>query len=188
MAGDRFNWRLPLYAMLGAFVLFVPVALCEPFISFLVYALVILIISLVFGALLLMDAIARKTWRCLSTLSILAMFWATSAILVGNYLAVRTAARWLVWSHDYKVKVLAEPAPPNGELKHTEWDGWGFAGAGDTTVFVVFDPTDSLSAAAASHQSGKFSGIPCDVFRVRRLESHWYTAQFYTDEYWGQCN
>lgn len=121
-------------------------------------------------------------------LSILAMFWATSAILVGNYLAVRTAARWSVWSHDYKLKVLAKPASPNGELKHTEWDGWGFAGAGDTTVYLVFDPTDSLSAAATSHQSGKFSGIPCDVFRVRRLESHWYTAQFYTDEYWGQCN
>ena len=29
------------------------------------------------------------------------------------------------WSHRYKVEVLAQPAPANGELKHIEWDGWG---------------------------------------------------------------
>jgi hypothetical protein len=53
--------------------------------------------------------------------------------------------------------------------------------------YLVFDPGDSLSAAAASHQPGKFNGIPCEVYRVRRLESHWYTVLFYTDEDW-RCN
>lgn len=123
-------------------------------------------------------------------LAVYALFGASivvAAALVWNYSAVRTAARWLVWSRSYKSKVLSQPAPPNGELKHTEWDGWGWAGQ-DTTVFLVFDPTDSLSAAATSHQAGKFSGIPCKVFLVRRLESHWYTAQFYTNQYWGRCD
>jgi len=55
-------------------------------------------------------------------------------------------------------------------------------------VFLVFDPTDSLSAAAKSHSPGKFKGIPCEVPLVRRLESHWYTVRFYTDEYWGRRN
>jgi hypothetical protein len=122
-------------------------------------------------------------WR----LALCAVFIVTLAVLVWNHSAVRTVARWLIWSRGYKSKVLAQPASANGELKHIEWDGWGWAGQ-NTTVFLVFDPTDSLSAAARSHQPGKFSGIPCEVFLVRRLESHWYTAQFYTNEYWRQCN
>jgi len=102
-------------------------------------------------------------------------------------LVIRSAARWMVWSHGYKKEVLAQPAAANGDLKHIDWDGWGFAGS-DTSAFLVFDPTDSLSAAARSRQPGKFNGIPCEVFLVRRLESHWYTVQNYTNQGWGACN
>jgi hypothetical protein len=42
--------------------------------------------------------------------------------------------------------------------------------------------------AAISRQPGKFNGIPCEVQLVRRLESHWYTVQNYTDQYWDKCN
>jgi len=86
----------------------------------------------------------------------------------------------LVWSHWYKAEVLAQRDSATGELKHIEWDGWGFAGAGDTTVYLVFDPTDALSAAAQSHQPGKFGGLPCEVPFVRRLQSRWYAVRFYT--------
>jgi len=82
---------------------------------------------------------------------------------------------------------LAQPVPPNNELKHIEWDGSGFAGVANNTVYLAFDPTDALSTAAKSHQPGKFNGIPCKVLMVRRLESHWYTVLFYTDETWDQC-
>jgi hypothetical protein len=94
------------------------------------------------------------------------------------------ASRWLAKSQDYKSEVLAQPAAI-GELKHIEWDGWGWAGQ-DTTVYLVFDPTDSLSAAAKSQRPGKFSSLPCEVFLVRRMEDHWYTVQFYTNEFWGR--
>jgi hypothetical protein len=96
------------------------------------------------------------------------------------------AARWLARSRNYKSEVLAQPTAV-GELKHIEWDGWGWAGQ-DTTVYLVYDPTDSLAAAAKGQKPGKFSGIPCEVFRVRRLESYWYTAQFYTNEFWARRN
>src|SRR6202035_4018692 len=92
-------------------------------------------------------------------------------------------ARWLARSRYYKSEVLAQPTAV-GELKHIEWDGWGGAGQ-DTTVYLVYDPTDSLVAAARDQKPGKFNGVPCEVFRVRRLESKWYTVQFYTDELWG---
>jgi hypothetical protein len=102
-----------------------------------------------------------------------------------GYLSPINRARWLVWSRSYKAEVLRQPNSANEELKHTEWDGWGWAGM-DTTVYLVFDPTDLLSRAATSHQPGKYNGLPCEVFLVRRLERHWYTVQFYTDEWWGR--
>jgi hypothetical protein len=125
--------------------------------------------------------------RRLVLCAVLGAFIVISAVFVWNFSAIRSTARWLIWSRGYKSQVLSQPATTNGELKHIEWDGWGWAGQ-NTTVFLVFDPTDSLSVAARNHQPGKFNGIPCEVFLVRRLESHWYTAQFYTNEYWHQCN
>jgi hypothetical protein len=184
---DQFNWWLTLYGVLGAVVPFAPVTVCEPDLSLLAYLFVILIITLVSIAFLLKDAIAKKARRCLSILSTLAIYWAFSAVLIGNYSAIRTTIRWFAWSYDYKAKVLAGPTSSNAELKHIEWDGWGWAGQ-DTAVFLVFDPKNSLSAGARSARSGKFRGIPCEVFRVRRLENHWYSAQLYTNETWNRCN
>jgi hypothetical protein len=185
--GNRFNWWLPLYAAVGTFVVFVAVATwtSEAF----VYVLVVLpLISLVLGFSSVIAAIAKKHRGSLAMLSMLVSYWAISAVLVMNYSAIRTSAKWLIWCHEYKSEVLAQPASSKGELKHIEWDGWGFPGAGDTTVYLVFDPTDALSAAARSHRPGKFGGLPCEVHLVHRLESHWYAVQFYTDEWWGRRN
>jgi hypothetical protein len=102
-----------------------------------------------------------------------------------QFYVVRSAARWFASSHRYKAEVLAQPASAVGTLKHIQWDGWGWAGQ-DTTVYLVFDPADSLSAAARSHRAGKFKGLPCEVDSVSRLETHWYTVQFYTNEFWGR--
>jgi hypothetical protein len=41
--------------------------------------------------------------------------------------------------------------------------------------------------AAKNKSSGKFPGVPCNVFRVRRLEEHWYTTVFYTGTNWNYC-
>ena len=185
-AQDRFNWRWPLYSMLAAVILFVPAALFDPDLSLLAFVIAGIIIGLVLIGYSVKKAFARKPRECLSILMMLAIYGTTSAILVANHNGVRTAARWLVWTNYYKARVMSEPDSTNGELKHTEWDGWGWAGM-DTSVYLVFDPADSLSGAAKSHQSGKYTGIPCPVDVVRRLESHWYSVQFYTDESWGQC-
>lgn len=99
---------------------------------------------------------------------------------------LQSATRWGLLSKGYKAKVLAQPNPSNGELKHIEWDGWGWGG-NDTVEYLVFDPNNSLTTAAKDHLSGKFGGIPCEVPLVRRLEKHWYTVLFYTDETWNNC-
>jgi hypothetical protein len=115
----------------------------------------------------------------LGCVAVATLWW----VVIGQSSALGTSARWLARSQHYKAEVFALPNSTNGELKHIEWDGWGWGGQ-DTTVYLVFDPTDSLSQAASSHQPGKYNGIPCEVFLVRRLESHWYTVQFYTNQDW----
>src|SRR5271157_2347825 len=119
-------------------------------------------------------AVHAKRWVVYAVLGVL-----ISTLAIWNYPTAKTTARWLLWSRDYKSQVLSQPSSSSGDLKHIEWDGWGWAGM-NTAVYLVFDPTDSLSPAAKNHQSGRLNGVPCEVFRVRRLESQWYTAQLYT--------
>jgi hypothetical protein len=178
-----FNWRLLLYAAGATVVICVLDALAES--DGLVYLLAAAVVSLLSLALLLVAAIATKFRICITALSMLLVFWIVSFGMARNHHSIRNAARWSLWSHRYKAEIRAQPETVNGELKHVEWDGWGFAGA-ETNVYLVFDPTDSLSGAAKSHHPGKFNGIPCPVPLVSRLESRWYAVVFYTDESWGR--
>jgi len=183
---DQFNWWLPAAALLGTPLIFLIVAISQS--ESLVYLfLVVPIISVVLIVLAVYSAIAKKKGRCVPILSMLAIFWVLSVPLFKNYPAIRSAGRWLIWSNDYKAQVTAQPNPSNGNLKHLNWDGWGWGGE-NTEVYLVFDPSDSLSAAAKIHQPGKFSGLPCKVPLVFRLERNWYAAQFYTGTDWDHCN
>jgi hypothetical protein len=180
------------YAVLAALVLFGAVDICQSDTSLLLNVFIVapvLFVSTISFAI--SAAISRKNRRVsFQALATLAIFWAVGSAFflfdVRHPIAIRSSARWLVWSHDYKARVMAQPLPPDGELKHIEWDGWGMFGT-DTSAFLVFDPADSLSLAASDNQSGKFDGIPCKVFRVRRLEAHWYSVIYYTGSYWDAC-
>jgi hypothetical protein len=182
---DRFDWRLAFYAPVGALILFVPIMIYGIDIVEMLYLFVAVpTISII----LLVVAIRQKGVRRLVVLSILVVYWAVSWGLFKNSRELRTTTRWLLWSKGYKTEVLAQPDSANGALKHIEWDGWGFPGAGNTVVYLAFDPNDSLSTAARIRSPGKFDGIPCEVYGVRRLESHYYLVLFYTDTDWGHCN
>lgn len=113
------------------------------------------------------------------------VYCAVTWLLFQNADAVKDTVRWHLYGQSYQRRVLAEPQPA-GQLKHVEWDGWGFAGS-DTTVYLVYDPSNSLAEAARTHAAGKFAGIPCPVPRVSRLASHWYAVEFYTEEGWNSC-
>src|SRR5258708_274076 len=83
---------------------------------------------------------------------------------------------------------LRATAPWDEVSKHSEWESSGWGPVGPTFVYLVFDPTDSLSVAAKNHQPGRYSGIPCEVAHIQRLESHLYAVTFYTEEIWGERN
>jgi hypothetical protein len=140
-------------------------------------------IALVSAVSLFVFGVSKKGRQRLAGLFVVMAYVFVAMLLKSNYSLVRDHVRWLFLSGGYKAKVLAQP--PTEELKHAEWDGWGFAGA-DTTAFLVFDPTDSLAGATEALPPIKARALPCDVVRVRRLDRQWYAVLFYTDTYWGQ--
>jgi hypothetical protein len=189
---SRFNWPLQLSAASVAFVVSIAILVCQAdtgfFLELFVVAPFLVIMTVV---LLVYTSIRRGRPKRLQLLSMLAILWVVPTALSiydsKHPATIRSTARWLLWSPQYKQEVLAQPTSANGDLQHIEWDGWGMFGQ-DTSVFLVFDPTDSLSTPARRHQSGKFKGIPCGVPLVTRLEKHWYAVPFYTNESWGACN
>jgi len=141
-------------------------------------------IALVSALSLFAISVAKKGRLRVIAFVVVMIYLFVPILLLSNYSLVRDHIRWLLLSAGCKAKVLAQP--PNEQLKHAEWDGWGFAGVGDTTVFLVFDPTDSLAGASEALPPLKARGLPCEVVRVRRLDRQWYAVLFYTDTYWGQ--
>ena len=184
---SRFDWVSPSCVVVGTSVVFVSLMVYSAYAKFL-YLFLFAPIFLACLVILIAAAIDKRPRQCLSTLLTLVAFLGASWLLSKNEGTLRPSIRWLLSSHRFKAEVLARPAPANGELRHMEWEATGFAGVANNTVYLVFDPTDSLAVAATSHSPGKFNGVPCEVLRVLRLESHWYSVVFYTDEEWGQRN
>jgi hypothetical protein len=141
-------------------------------------------IALVSAVSLFAFGVAKKGRQRLAALFVVMAYIFAAMLLKSNYSLVRDHVKWLFLSGVYKTKVLAQP--PSEELKHAEWDSWGFAGVADTAAFLVFDPTESLAGAAGTLPPIKSRALPCDVVRVRRLDRQWYAVLFYTDTYWGQ--
>jgi TRAP-type uncharacterized transport system fused permease subunit len=189
----RHNWMLPSCAALAVVAIYISLALwgvdAEFFASFLLVAPALVLASL---ALIAFPILHKSHHNRLTLVSTVAALWVTAGamfLLAAKYdYTVRTTARWLIWSRDYKAEVLAQPRSTDGNFKHIEWDSWGLVPAGFTTAYLVFDPSDSLSGAAKSRHAGSFDGIPCAVPEVNRLEKNWYTVVFYTDDDWSRCN
>jgi hypothetical protein len=180
----RREWSLLLYGAIGALVVVLPLMILGADVDGLLLA--IIAAAIVFLVLLVI-AIRNIHRQELPVLVMLALFFVASWLLFRVSEDVRTTGRWLFHSKEYKSTVLTQPASEKGDLKHVEFETWGFAGVGNTVVYVVFDPDDSLASAARNHSPGTYSGLPCEVVRVRRLENRWYSVLFYTDTDWDTC-
>ena len=166
--------RIFLYCFAGV-VVFSPLAITSSDLSGLLYFFVAApAVSIVLG----IWVFQRKGRSRLIWVATLLSYWLISGLILKHFSEVRDASRWLFQAKIYKASVLALPVSPNGDFKHVEWEGWGFAGAGDTTVYLVVDPSDSLFEPAKNHLTGKFAGVSCAVYRIHRLEKHWYTVAF----------
>ena len=190
----QLSWRLPSYAAIIEIIIVIPIAISHPdtmfFVGIFLVIPALLVASIVFIVLFVRSVLGLGRVHSLSILATLAILWVIPISLIfyerKHPFALHETARWLAASKVYKGKVFAQPTS-NGEFRHIEWDGSGFAGVANETVYLVFDPSDTLSAAVKSHLD-KFNGIPCEVRSIQRLESHWYSVVFYIDQDWGHCN
>ncbi|WP_353068915.1 hypothetical protein RBB75_18230 [Tunturibacter empetritectus] len=179
-----YKWKVAVIA--GAAILLLMELLLTLFTIDFVEWLCTLVITSIFICSLLL-ACYKKRLTAGAAIAIMIVCCVTTWVVLKKRNEIRTNTRWFFGSKRYKAQVLATGATNDGQLKHMEWDGWGFPGAGDTVVYLVFDPSDSLSTGARGNSHGKFAGIPCEVPLVNRLEDHWYTVLFYTDTDWHHC-
>jgi hypothetical protein len=142
------------------------------------------IVCLVCIILMVIAAIRKRRRQIILLLLAIVAFVAVAVVLDKGGESLRSYIRWLLWSRRFKAEVLAQPSPRTGELRHMEWEATGFAGVANSTLYLVFDPSDALANVS---RPAKVAGIPCEVPVVRRLEKHWYAVRFYTDEEWGKC-
>jgi hypothetical protein len=128
----------------------------------------------------------RIVTRARASALIVAVLFMLGLVIAWNLsLSVRTTLRWSALSWSYKRRVVALPPPADSFPRHIEWDGWGFLG--NTVVYLVFDPSNALAAAVGKKDPVRSAQLPCDVYKVHRLASGWYTVQFYTDTSWDHC-
>ena len=185
----RFDLRKPVIAAVVALLVSLIITIYGTDIDWLLYSAGVAFL----GSLILLGSIAsralfRKEQDVLMALAIFGAYGAVTAVFFIGFGQLRPMLRWTLWSHRYKSELLAQAPPANGQLKHLEWESLGWGPIGPTIVYLVFDPTDSLSEAAKSRRPGRFSGIPCEVPRIQHLESRWYAVTFYTEERWGEHN
>lgn len=186
----QFSWRLPLYFIIVGSIILFAVASCQADISLVVNVFVIAPVLIILSTALLIYLVVRHRPEVLPFIVTVAVLWAV-AVFLFHYnreqpFALHETVKWLVWSPEYKHRVLEQPSL-NGDLKHIEWDESGFAGVANNTAYLVFDPSDSLSKIK-NDRVLRFNGKSCNVWDVRRLERHWYAVLFFTDQTWDSCN
>ncbi len=181
----------PFPIALSAAVALIASLVAVVFTSDIVTLLYLLAVSILDMFALLLAAIALRRGRKKAKVAVAAFgaFLLVTAVIVVNQRHIRPHLRWLVWSQRYKSEVL-ETAPGNGEFKHVEWDGdgWGDGVTGDWMGYVVFDPSDSLSATTKSGVPADYDGIPCKVILVRRLERQWYSVVLDMNQFWDKMH
>jgi hypothetical protein len=187
---DRFNWRMPFYAVVAAILVMLLsfVYGSDPVLDYLFF--IVPTVCLTIFVLLLVVIISKRTRQSLSLLLAAVIFLFAADAMLKTQEGLRPSLRWGLWSRRLKAQVLAQPKAPNEEMKHIEWDGWGGAPVGDWTAYIVYDPTDSLAVAAEAGRSSSYKrlkGIPCEVDSVRRLEAHWYSVVLGMNEWWDRC-
>lgn len=186
-ANDRFNWWLPLCGALMAIAGFLLAELSNDWdwltLGYYYGNLYIVIPGLVL-CLLCFAAIGvrhRKRYAEFSMAAALVVYGGVSSTLLKHSVEYRPHILWALHSRGYKTRLLAQPRTRETSLTYVDWYGWGMAGQ-DTDIYLAYDPKDSL--AHRDSRTGRYGPLRCDVWRVQRLESHWYAVTFYTNTVW----
>ena len=175
-------WCLPSAGALAAFILYIPFLYAKSFdLESIGYILLLLLLTVALAIGILVRRIVSKQW--VSGASVFAAF-AFLGVSISLFFAtthLRPWARWLVASGRYTSLVLQQEPDPQTGLRYIEWDGWGWAGM-DTSVDLVYDPTDTLAHEIRYNPKGRFAAIAEKTHFVQKMGRGWYSLTLYTSE------
>jgi hypothetical protein len=145
------------------------------------YMLLLLLLTIAFGIGIVVRRIFQKRWISRTSLFAVLFFLLVSVSMFLSTEHLRPWARWLVASGRYTNLVLQQEPDAQTGLRHIDWDGWGWAGM-DTSVELVYDPTDSLAHEIKYNPKGRFAEIAEKTHFIQRLGRGWYSLTLYTDQ------
>jgi hypothetical protein len=143
-------------------------------------------VTLVVSCLMLGYAVFRPGTRKWIALILVTAYVSASAGLFCCWNAVRDNGRWSILVPGFKADLAEHAMRTSGSLRHYELDSWGFPGAGDTYVYAVYDPSDSLVATDVKG-AAFIPQLRCDVVSIKRKERSWFAVMFYTMTTWDEC-
>jgi hypothetical protein len=175
-------WAFPIVGALAGFVLYLPFLYVEHFdLESIGYILFLILLTVVLCVGIVLRRFFVKRWVSLRPVLVVLGFWGISALMFVSTDRLRPWARWLVASRHYTSLVLKQQADPKTGLRYAEWDGWGWAGM-DTSVELVYDPTDTLGCEIRHNPKGRFAELAEKTAFVQRLGPGWYSLTLYTGE------
>ncbi len=184
----RYDWRLPVY--LSAILVAILFVISDDLIQTLIFFLLTPTLVLAEVILVLLAALRRRR-NFLWVAGAIGVFFLCSTALIAyqrdDPQCIRSMLRWTLLSPNYKSEVLAQKQPLDGTSKHIEWDGWGGTPVGDWTMYLVYNPSDSLRSSLKERKSRMVPGVPCPVDRVHQLAAHWYTVLYPMSCWWDDC-
>jgi hypothetical protein len=180
----RRPWFLVVLAGLASILCYSPFLFLKYFdFESIFYLLFLAFAFFVFLIVVAARGVITKRWVDLKIFLAVMVFLATSFLMFLATDHLRPWARWLTGARHYKQEVQLLPADPRTGIRLMEWDGWGFAGS-DTSVILMYEPTDTLGEALRKHTPGRFAEFAKHVWSYERLERCWNSVTFYTNDAW----
>ncbi len=179
---NRRSWYFPIIGALAAFVFYIPFLYAKSFdLESIGYMLFLLLLTIVFIIGILVRRVFLKRWINHASLLTVLFFLGISIWMFFSTEYLRPWARWLIASGRYTNLVLQQKPDPQTGIRYVEWDAWGWAGM-DTSVELVYDPTDTLAHEIKYNPKGHFAEIAEKTNSVQQLGRGWYSLTLYTDE------
>ncbi len=176
------TWRYPVAGAVTASLLYLPFLYMRQFdFESLGYILLLFVLTVVCAIGAVVRRLRFKHWIDLKWILAAVVFLSVSMAMFHWTEHLRPWARWLVASGRYTNLVLKQDPDPQTGLRSVEWDAWGWARM-DTSVELVYDPSDSLAREMRYNPKGRFATLADKAAFAQRLGRGWYSVTLYTGE------
>ena len=176
------QWKLPFYTVVIAVIIHVVLDLKDGDLGVLGSLPMVLICCFILFVCFLVAA-GNQQWKKLLFVLFTSVGYALCLVCLGRFSTeMRVEVRWLRHSKELKTEVLSSKQPEGNGLRHVEVDVFGARGY-HTETHLVFSPDDELRNYSSTHRAG----LPCEVWKVRRLQKQWYSVTFYSGTSWDRC-